>query len=770
MRQARISGFAVLVAMALATAGCILPPGPGPGVPGGPLYIAEPAWGSQLSSVDSVPVRIDLGAVKPNTLRVRFFTGTDFDDKVNVTDRFLIDGQTATATLGPQDFEPGLSGLRVSAVPNGESGARVKATTEFSWEPEIDVDVPKRCEVLGQSKCLLPFPSDHFTVSDPTSDTGRRVKLAPESMPANVTGTHIDPSDWNRNDGFSPGAMILAQVPGIDLDETGAAPITDIGSSLASDAPILLLDADTGERHPFFAELDEIATSDAGRALVIRPARNLLEGHRYIVAMRRLKDTTGARIRPSREFQVYRDEIATFIGPIEHRRKRFDNLLATLENAGIERGNLVLAWDFTVASERNLSERMLHLRDDGFASLGDAAPAFTVTQVTENVDANVLRRVSGTLTVPLYLTGTGAPGSRFAYGPDGLPVRNGNFTANFLCQIPRAAVATDGSVNPARAVVYGHGLLGSRNEVLGFGDAAQAGNIVFCATDWIGMSSADVGNVLQIIQDLSGFPTLADRVQQGILNFQFLARLLKDPDGFASDPAFQVDGEPVHTTGEVFFNGNSQGGIIGGAATAVSTEWTRAVLGVPGMNYSTLLSRSIDFDPFFDIIRQAYPDELDRTIINSLLQMLWDRAEANGYAHHMTDDPLPGTPPHQVLLVMAFGDHQVANITTETEARTIGARVWRPALLPGKSPDVEPQWDIPGVPSPPFPGSVLVIWDFGNPHPPIGNVPPRFPDYGEDPHGKGRDEPRVFEQVSEFLRSNGAFIDVCGGGPCTSDV
>ena len=23
------------------------------------------------------------------------------------------------------------------------------------------------------------------------------------------------------------------------------------------------------------------------------------------------------------------------------------------------------------------------------------------------------------------------------------------------------------------------------------------------------------------------------------------------------------------------------------------------------------------------------------------MQMLWDRAEANGYAQHMTDDPLP---------------------------------------------------------------------------------------------------------------------------------
>ena len=34
---------------------------------------------------------------------------------------------------------------------------------------------------------------------------------------------------------------------------------------------------------------------------------------------------------------------------------------------------------------------------------------------------------------------------------------------------------------------------------------------------------------------------------------------------------------------------------IGGALVAVSQDITRGVLGVPGMNYSTLLDRSVDF-------------------------------------------------------------------------------------------------------------------------------------------------------------------------------
>ena len=105
----------------------------------------------------------------------------------------------------------------------------------------------------------------------------------------------------------------------------------------------------------------------------------------------------------------------------------------------------------------------------------------------------------------------------------------------------------------------------------------------------------------------------------------------------------------------------------------MAPDFDRAVLGVPGMNYSTLLRRSVDFDEYSVVLYSAYPNELERPLILSIMQMLWDRSEPNGYAHHMTDDPYPNTPPHEVLLHPAFGDHQVANVSADVEARTIGA-------------------------------------------------------------------------------------------------
>ena len=56
-----------------------------------------------------------------------------------------------------------------------------------------------------------------------------------------------------------------------------------------------------------------------------------------------------------------------------------EEIFTTLAAAGVARDDLYLAWDFTVASERNLTERLLLMRDDALrAARHGARPAFTV--------------------------------------------------------------------------------------------------------------------------------------------------------------------------------------------------------------------------------------------------------------------------------------------------------------------------------------------------------------------------------------------------------
>ena len=388
----------------------------------------------------------------------------------------------------------------------------------FNGSIAIDADRPDICDPLDPRQCLLPFPSDTFTEPDDRTDTGLHIRLPSEGTPTNKDGVQIDTTEWNRNDGFSPGSQILTHVPGIDLGSTGAAPITDIGASLAEDAPIVILDVEANERIPYWAELDATVASDANRVLFVRPARNLREGHRHVVALRRLRDANGAIIPAGDVFRAYRDRLRTDVEAIEARRDRYERVFADLAANGVDRDDdLYLAWDFTVASERNLSERVLKMRDDAFASLGDAAPGFTVTNVEENVDDRVARRISGTFQVPLYLTGAGEPGSRISYGADGLPARNGTYDAAFLCVVPRSAVAgPEGAAVPARPAVYGHGLLGSEREASAGNVRSMANehNFVFCATKWIGLSEEDIGNAVGIPATSGAFrpsPTAASK-------------------------------------------------------------------------------------------------------------------------------------------------------------------------------------------------------------------------------------------------------------------
>jgi hypothetical protein len=193
------------------------------------------------------------------------------------------------------------------------------------------------------------------------------------------------------------------------------------------------------------------------------------------------------------------------------------------------------------------------------------------------------------------------------------------------------------------------------------------------------------------------------------------------------------------------------------------------------MNYSTLLPRSVDFAPFRTLLEGAYTRALDRAVIYSLMSNLWDRGEANGYAQFMTSRPLPDTPPHEVLLHVALGDHQVAPVTAEVMARTIGARVWN-KLDAGRSTDEEPFFGIPALTRFPYNGSALVVFDSGpvtpanpqgTPPPPITNTPPAG---GTDPHEFPRRTQEARTMKDQFLRMGGRLqTPPCGGGVCHSN-
>lgn len=763
-------------------------------------------------------VYVRVTAAKRGKIPVRAFSST-FDGRDQyrpLTDtrryRFKRAGQSRSIRI--RLTSAGLAAVRSCEdrriqVKAGNRRSQVRYMTRQSADCKpgtIDLSRADECDFIGSaidSICMLPFPNDYYTIGDETTPTGRRINFKTDAMPANNLGVHIDASEYNMSDGFSQGQSIIVKVPGLDtpeaLAQTSASGLSDPSRYADAEAPVVVLDAVTGERHPVWTELDSTATSPSSTAVVIHPLVNFDPEARYIVAMRNLKDGSGIVLKAPAGFRYYRDSLPSTRPEINQRRQHFENVFRKLRTAGIKRSNLYLAWDFTVASDENNSARALAMRNQAFAELGDndlgdlaipadsVPPAFSVTSAVPNPSTNIARRVEGTFEVPCYMTENCAPGARLNLGEDGLPVKSGTYTANFSCIIPHS-VTDDPGARPGRALVYGHGLMGNTGEVSADPQRqlAQQYRFVVCGTDEIGMSASDAATVVEALGDLSTFPGIADRLQQGLLNEMFLSRLMIHPDGLSSSPEFHVDplvdidaSPPVidTTSGRSFYRGNSQGGIMGGAYMALSPDTERGALGVSGMNYSVLLPRSVDWAAYSAFMYPSYPNQISRPLALGIVQMLWDRGEPNGYAHRMTTDPLPDTPVHKVLLDIALGDHQVSNYQANVEARTIGAKAIAPLVYDGRWPGVDYQWGIDSIASYPYDGSAIGYWDSGplrsdplNPGEFIGTDPPAVTSLpnstGVDPHEDPRRAVSDQLMVSGFLKVGGRINDTCGVDPC----
>ena len=663
--------------------------------------------------------------------------------------------------------------------------------------PPLNVAEGEGCEFIdnpGNSVCMLPFPDDYYTVADPSSATGRRVAFNNSATPANQEGAHIEAAPYNAADGFSPGSTILLPVQGIqqveDLKPTKAVPINHLARYTKADAPVVVIDASTGKRWPIWVEVDSGAGSSPAN-LEIHPAVSFASGHRYIVALRNLKNKHETLKHPLDSVTS-----ATKCPPKKKPSTRGGRTSTNCSRPSQPPGSNARAstWPGTSPSRVTKTTAAACCRcatthspssatpTSPTASSRASSPAFEVTSVqNEPNPGQIARRVKGNFTVPCFLFPDCGPGGRMHLDAEGNPIQNGTWAANFDCIIPLSV--TTGPAEVARPTLYGHGLLGDAGEVASSPQRSlsQAHQILQCATDEIGMAESDVGTVIESLGNMSAFPAIPDRLQQGLLDELFLGRALINPAGFSTAAAFHQDGTystgSVINTSHLFYNGNSQGGIMGGALTAVSPDFTRASLGVSGMNYSVLVGRSVDFIEFDIGFSGAYPSGTVRPLVLDMVQMLWDRGEPDGYASRMTSDPLPDTPAHQVLMDIAFGDHQVTNFQADVEARTIGAYQHHPVLYPHRWPGSKPLWNVPRIKKYPFTGSAIYYYDIGPVRespvgsgkmvgvtpPPLANIP-NFG--GEDPHSAPRAASNEQQTVSDFFEGSIPSTDNCEAKAC----
>jgi hypothetical protein len=608
------------------------------------------------------------------------------------------------------------------------------------------------CNPLGGQRCSLPFPSSLYMIDDDTSPTGVRLDIAAGALPISDEGEPIDPAPFNQHDGFSPAAPIItAFATGVDASNLPS--WTDLDASLAPDCPTVLVDMETGELVPHFAELDAGAPSADEQALYIRPAVLLEGGRRYAVAIRKnLRAPDGAELPVPAGFQAILDGTDSGHDRLERIRPRYPAIFGALADHGVAQDDLVVAWDFVTASRESMRRDMIAGRDAALAllrqSMGDIT--FEITRDEPSDDVRFTREIEGFFDAPLLLTEGGevTPETRLNRGSDGLPTTAGLYRVPFDAIIPACATADA----PVPMMVYGHGLLGDSDQVMSGGTRVAAAGLCMVAigTDLRGMSEQDAPNVLAALSDANRGYLIFETLIQGIVNHVSLVQVARER--LAGELFTDGAGRSLVDPDRVVYYGISQGGIFGGTIMAYDPFIERGVLQMGAMNYSMLLERSADWPTYQSFLQGSYPDAIDVSLLLALMQMQWDTTDPVSVADAVLSYGIPGVPAKQLLMQIGVADDEVSNIASEVQARTMG--------VPVLAPTVYQPWgtELAAGPVP----NALAIFDFGLADTiPVTNTPPP----ANDVHSSVRRREAAIEMMRGFY-SNGEIVSTCGETGC----
>lgn len=532
---------------------------------------------------------------------------------------------------------------------------------------------PPDINLLGTTANVLPFPSSLYERADATSPTGVRLDVPASVMPSNADGVALDPTPIDARTGWPSTVTILWAAPG-GVDPSGLVSYRDLGASLGDGSSTVILDMTTGQRVPHFAEVDVNETMDFDhQAVYLRPAQRLASGHRYAVGIRNtLRSRDGKPLAMTDGFRAVLADKDTGQKRLDADRPRLREAVAALEQAGIPRGDLLVAWDFTVEDDASATADPLAARDAALAAMGNlgANLTYTVTsdQGTINGDPRIARRIELDFTSPEVATAGG-----FHRDATGNVVAQGTMTAHAYLAVPPCATAT----NKAGILVYGHGFFGSLDELRNgefLRDLSQNGCLVIAGTVWVGMSQDDTSNAALALNDLNKGWAFGQHIWQGIVNFIALEQLVRGK--LASELLVDGQGQSIVDPSRVYYLGISQGHILGSTFVAYDPFITSGVLQVGGANWPLMFERSINWALYGSVLKGAYPRLLDADIMEQVLELGLEQVDGATIA----DAPVPGTPAKHYLMITSMNDAQVPNLASFFQARSLGLTLITPSV------------------------------------------------------------------------------------------
>lgn len=520
------------------------------------------------------------------------------------------------------------------------------------------------CDDSDAVRCLLPWPSNRYTKSDPATETGLRLAIEPSSIPV-----ADDLAVINRSDGFS---RIAGMAVAFRQEVDQGAVDWDATSSLSPDGTLQVIVAQPG--HPRYGDRIAYRTEwvDAGSVLtplwllIGRPVQVMPANADHLLVV---TDAVGVSDRPR--------HVALALGLVEPTTREEADLVgwhaptrAALEAAGVDVDRVVRVSSFTTRSATDPTRALHHMMDVLDERADDIGVQFdgVVLNSTPEVAAIVLGRLTG---APSFLDARG----HLAIGADGLPEVTGTTEIRFRLSVPNSGV-------PYRVALYGHGTGGDVTDPA-FDRELAGENIAKLNIRFDGWTGDD------FINTLVGFSSFFDgsaRSTAGLL--QALAGgtvLLTALDGPLGDllAGDTLGGDPNPAAGvrpltdDVVWVGGSMGGTMGAVIVSADPRLQAAVLNVPGAGWTHMVPYSLLYESGIEsILSTIYGNELDMQLGMLMAQNNWDDVDGAVWADEALD--VGGV----FLLQQSMEDPVLPNVGTELLANALGAVQFEPFIQP----------------------------------------------------------------------------------------
>ncbi|MCG3172091.1 MAG: hypothetical protein GMKNLPBB_00236 [Myxococcota bacterium] len=534
----------------------------------------------------------------------------------------------------------------------------------------------------------IAFPSNFYTVDDPSTHTGIRLHFIKEELNPREQTFRQYPDlnkELNQLDGFGTIAGVI-----VHLTAPFDTALFDVTATdtVSPSSPVMLIDVDAKSPDAGKAVPVRIVPRFVGQKILFaEPLFPLRPKTTYAFAVRSVNSPAMGCLAPSEATRTFLRGEASGKGWDRLNRDR-ESAVAALRDKGFIRSVEELAY-LTIYTTQSIEEDIRAIVED--------VENFAKTEGFKIDPASMKVEVTGTCPIAVKSTGTfNAYSYQNANGliewKDGKPVRQKQpEPLRFDFWLP---CETETVKAPFPVSIEQHGLNGDRGSMhskmarlapLGVAmlsiDAPSHGyrNKGVKGLDVIGFFAVNTQGARQPFNMLKA----RDNFREAYAELLMLSRLAAA--GIDLLPAGAPDGKPEIQAKDVMYIGHSLGGILGTGYMAMDRLNSMGVLVAGGGGLTNILLESALFGTFIKLLAPPNTTEAQVQAFFPVLQTMFEKGDPGNLAHLIHRNPMGGAGPSKrkhVLFQAVEQDTYVPNLPNELLGRALGIPLLQPVLHP----------------------------------------------------------------------------------------